>query len=104
MSLISDSINTLERARIQTSTFEAEILLQGAALMHFAPRGQSGWIFQSDATPFAPTREIYGGVPIVFPWFVRLPATATRPITVGRGKRFGRCKTSTKATKAQPLR
>ena len=57
---------------IHNEAFEAEILLQGAQLMHFAPRGQKPWIFQNAQTPFERGREIYAGVPLVFPWFNRL--------------------------------
>lgn len=59
----------LPLVRVQNPDFEAEILLQGAQLMHFAPRGQKGWIFRSANTPYAPADEIYGGVPVIFPWF-----------------------------------
>ena len=55
--------------RLQNDEFEAEVLLQGAQLMHFAPRGQRGWIFRSPNTPYTPRREIYGGIPVIFPWF-----------------------------------
>lgn len=59
----------LPTIRIHNEQFEAEILLQGAQLMHFAPRDQKPWIFQNAQTPFTPGREIYAGVPVVFPWF-----------------------------------
>lgn len=47
-------------------------MLQGAQLMGFAPRDQKPWIFTNNQTPFTPQREIYAGVPVVFPWFNRL--------------------------------
>ncbi len=65
-------LNSLPTLRIQNDAFEAEILLQGAQLMHFAPRGQRDWIFRSPNTPYTPRREIYSGVPVIFPWFGRL--------------------------------
>ena len=64
--------NSLPTIRVQNEQLEAEILLQGAQLMHFAPRGQKPWIFTNNQTPFTPGKEIYGGVPLVFPWFNRL--------------------------------
>jgi glucose-6-phosphate 1-epimerase len=70
---------SLPTIRIQNPTFEAEILLQGAQLMHFAPRGQLPWIFRSPNTPYTPRREIYSGVPVIFPWFGRLPEQPEAP-------------------------
>ncbi len=64
--------NSLPSIKIQNQHFEAEILLQGAQLMHFAPRGQKPWIFTNNQTPFSPGKEIYAGVPVIFPWFNRL--------------------------------
>ena len=64
--------NSLASIQLQNDAFEAEILLQGAQLMHFAPRGQKEWIFRSPNTPYTPQREIYGGIPVIFPWFGRL--------------------------------
>lgn len=75
----SSHLNALPTIRIQNETFEAEILLQGAQLMHFAPRGQKPWIFRSPNTPYTPRREIYGGVPVIFPWFGRLPEQPEAP-------------------------
>ncbi|HEX8463031.1 MAG TPA: D-hexose-6-phosphate mutarotase [Abditibacterium sp.] len=60
---------SLPLLRLQNDEFEAEVLLQGAQLMHFAPRGQKSWIFRSPSTPYTPKREIYGGIPVIFPWF-----------------------------------
>ncbi len=65
----SSHSNSLPLIRLQNDEFEAEILLQGAQLMHFAPRGQKSWIFRSPNTPYTPRREIYGGIPVIFPWF-----------------------------------
>lgn len=64
--------HSLPTIRIYNEQFEAEILLQGAQLMHFAPRNQKPWIFTNDQTPFIPGKEIYAGVPVIFPWFNRL--------------------------------
>ncbi|PQV64089.1 glucose-6-phosphate 1-epimerase [Abditibacterium utsteinense] len=64
-------LQSLPSIRLTTEQFEAEILLQGAQLMHFAPRGQKPWIFRSPNTPYTPAREIYGGIPVIFPWFGR---------------------------------
>lgn len=64
--------NSLPTIAIRNERFHADILLQGAQLMHFQPHGQKPWIFQNAQTPFEPGREIYAGVPLVFPWFGRL--------------------------------
>lgn len=61
--------HSLPTINISNEQFEAEILLQGAHLMHFAPREQKPWIFTHKQTPFIPQKEIYAGVPVVFPWF-----------------------------------
>ncbi len=72
-------LNSLPSVSLQNDAFEAEILLQGAQLMHFAPRGQRDWIFRSPNTPYTPQKEIYGGVPVIFPWFGRLPEQPDAP-------------------------
>jgi glucose-6-phosphate 1-epimerase len=64
--------HSLPHINIRNERFQADILLQGAQLMHFQPSGQTPWIFQNAQTPFEPGREIYAGVPLVFPWFGRL--------------------------------
>lgn len=64
--------HSLPRISIRNERFSAEILLQGAQLMHFEPSGQKPWIFQNAQTPFESGLEIYAGVPLVFPWFNRL--------------------------------
>ena len=71
--------NLLPTISIRNERFEADILLQGAQLMHFQPRGQKPWIFQNAQTPFEPGREIYAGVPLVFPWFGRLKEHPSAP-------------------------
>lgn len=75
----TSQLASLPTIRLQNDAFEAEILLQGAQLMHFAPRGQSDWIFRSPNTPYTPGREIYSGVPVIFPWFGRLPEFPDAP-------------------------
>ncbi len=64
--------HSLPSISIHNDRFSAEILLQGAQLMHFQPQGQKPWIFQNAQTPFELGREIYAGVTLVFPWFGRL--------------------------------
>jgi len=71
--------NSLPTIRVAKEQFEAEILLQGAQLMQFAPVGQTPWIFTNAQTPFTPRREIYAGVPVIFPWFNRLKAHPDAP-------------------------
>ena len=72
-------MSLLSTIRIHNEQFEAEILLQGAQLMHFAPRDQKPWIFTNNQTPFTPACEIYAGVPVIFPWFNRLKAHPDAP-------------------------
>ena len=70
---------SLPLIRLKTTEFEAEILTQGAQLMHFAPTGQEPWIFRSPNTPYTPGREIFGGIPVIFPWFGRLKGHPEAP-------------------------
>lgn len=70
---------TLPLISLKTPDFEAEILTQGAQLMHFAPTGQELWIFRSPNTPYIPQREIYGGIPVIFPWFGHLKGHPEAP-------------------------
>jgi glucose-6-phosphate 1-epimerase len=59
----------LMRAMVSTSAAEAEIYLQGAHLVQWAPRGQQPVLFLSPRSVFARGKAIRGGVPIIFPWF-----------------------------------
>ncbi len=54
---------------LNNDKFQARILRQGAQLLSFVPNGQKDWLFDNPNTPFEPGKEVYGGVPIVFPWF-----------------------------------
>jgi glucose-6-phosphate 1-epimerase len=74
-----DKSASLPLIRLKTPDFEAEILTQGAQLMHFAPTGQDSWIFRSPNTPYTPEREIYGGIPVIFPWFGHLKGHPEAP-------------------------
>lgn len=67
-----EQTGSLPLLRFSNPKCEAKILAQGAQLMHFAPTGQEPWIFRSPNTPYTPQREIYGGIPVIFPWFGRL--------------------------------
>jgi glucose-6-phosphate 1-epimerase len=61
--------HSLPTTHLNNDQFEARILHQGAQLLSFVPSGQKDWIFNNPNTPFEPEKEIYGGVPLVFPWF-----------------------------------
>ncbi len=44
------------------------VSLQGAQVLHFAPRGQSPWLWLT-ATPYEAPQAIRGGIPLSWPWF-----------------------------------
>jgi glucose-6-phosphate 1-epimerase len=59
----------LERLVVENSLGEAVVYLQGAQVMHFAPRGERPLLWAADESHFAPDRKNRGGVPLFWPWF-----------------------------------
>jgi D-hexose-6-phosphate mutarotase len=59
----------LRRMVIATDLADAEVLLHGAHVTHFQPRGSEPLLFVSEKAFFERERPIRGGVPICFPWF-----------------------------------
>jgi glucose-6-phosphate 1-epimerase len=47
----------------------ASILLQGAHLMTWAPKGEKPVIWMSREAKFVPGKSVRGGVPVCWPWF-----------------------------------
>jgi glucose-6-phosphate 1-epimerase len=64
-----DAPGGLVRAVISTPAAEADLYLQGAHVVHWAPRGHRPVLFVSPRSLFAPGKAIRGGVPVIFPWF-----------------------------------
>lgn len=54
---------------IQNADGSADILLQGAQLLEFTPRGEDRVIWCSDAVAYEKGVPLRGGVPICWPWF-----------------------------------
>lgn len=59
----------LELLCIRHPSFYAELLLQGAQLLHFAPRGEKNWLWLSDSARYQTGQSVRGGIPICWPWF-----------------------------------
>ena len=49
--------------------FNAQILLQGAQLIQFTPKGEQPWLWLSPLANFDKGMAVRGGIPICFPWF-----------------------------------
>ncbi|MEE6273242.1 D-hexose-6-phosphate mutarotase [Georgenia sp. MJ206] len=59
----------LDRLVVETPASTAEIVLQGAHVTAWAPRGAQPVLFTSTEADFEPGVPVRGGVPICFPWF-----------------------------------
>lgn len=59
----------LDCINIRHPLFHADILLQGAQLLHFAPTGQSNWLWLSEQAIYQTGVAVRGGMPICWPWF-----------------------------------
>ena len=59
----------LSRVDVGNSFGSAQILLQGAHLLTWAPRRQRPVIWLSRAAKFAAGKSVRGGVPVCWPWF-----------------------------------
>ncbi|WP_106478833.1 D-hexose-6-phosphate mutarotase [Phytohalomonas tamaricis] len=51
---------------------ELVVSRHGGHLLHFAPKGQSGWLWTT-STPKPAPGAIRGGVPVCWPWFAESP-------------------------------
>lgn len=91
-----EKINQQFVIKINNEHAQAEIMLQGAQLIHWQPLGQEPVIWLSDEAVFNQQKSIRGGVPVCWPWFgaheseQALPAhgyartTMWQPIDVGQ--------------------
>ncbi|MSR83104.1 MAG: D-hexose-6-phosphate mutarotase [Candidatus Latescibacteria bacterium] len=55
------------------------LVLQGAHVLQFQPRGQQPVLWASQHSFYAPGRPIRGGIPLCWPWFGAHPTDATKP-------------------------
>ena len=54
---------------VQHPRFSAELLLQGAQLISFAPTQQDNWLWLSELAQYQQGQAVRGGIPICWPWF-----------------------------------
>ena len=61
-----DELDCLE---IRHPQFSADLLLQGAQLIYFAPAGDSNWLWLSETAGYKQGVSLRGGIPLCWPWF-----------------------------------
>ncbi|WP_228346281.1 D-hexose-6-phosphate mutarotase [Venatoribacter cucullus] len=59
----------LELLCVQHPLFSADLLLQGAQLLRFAPAGDSNWLWLSEQAAYLQGQSVRGGIPVCWPWF-----------------------------------
>src|SRR5690606_37606533 len=59
----------LELLCVQHPLFSADLLLQGAQLLRFAPAGDSNWLWLSEQAAYTQGQSVRGGIPLCWPWF-----------------------------------
>ena len=62
-------LGELDTIHVDHPAFTATVLLQGAQLVSFAPRGQSNWLWVSGEERYLRGKSVRGGVPVCWPWF-----------------------------------
>jgi glucose-6-phosphate 1-epimerase len=68
-----------EIARVTNARGSAEIALQGAQVLTWAPAGQPAVVWLSPAAKFAPGKSLRGGAPVCWPWFGPHPDDPAKP-------------------------
>jgi len=62
-----DQLQCLE---VRNPFFHADILLQGAQLIHYRPASANdSWIWLSDQAEYLSGKSLRGGIPVCWPWF-----------------------------------
>ncbi len=61
-----DELTCLE---IRHPQFSADLLLQGAQLIHYAPEGENNWLWLSGQAEYKQGQSVRGGIPVCWPWF-----------------------------------
>ena len=54
---------------VRHPSFSADILTQGAQLIHFAPTDEAPWIWLSPTAEYKRGISLRGGIPVCWPWF-----------------------------------
>lgn len=86
-------LGELEALHIQHPRFSADILLQGAQIIRFAPVGTDNWLWLSEDASYRKNASVRGGIPICWPWFGQLacnPQHIRSQITTGPAHGFAR--------------
>lgn len=75
MAVITTSVhpNGLEYIEVTSELCYARILLQGAQIDSFIPKGQAPLLWVSSADDYQPGNGIRGGIPVCWPWFGQHP-------------------------------
>jgi glucose-6-phosphate 1-epimerase len=68
-----------EVARVTNAAGTAEIALQGAQVLTWAPAGQPAVVWLSPAAKFAAGKSLRGGAPVCWPWFGPHPDDPAKP-------------------------
>ena len=66
-------------AEINNHHATATVVLQGAHVLSFQPRGQAPVLWTSQHSHFQPGKAIRGGIPIIWPWFGNHPTDPDKP-------------------------
>jgi glucose-6-phosphate 1-epimerase len=72
----------MDLVEVNNEHANATLLLQGAHLMTWAPKGEKPVIWMSPEAKFVPGKSVRGGVPVCWPWFGPHP---TQPSFPGHG-------------------
>jgi len=64
--VIRDELTCLE---IRHPLFTADLLLQGAQLISYAPEGEQNWLWLSELAEYKSGKSLRGGIPVCWPWF-----------------------------------
>ncbi len=59
----------LDCLEVRHPAFSADLLLQGAQLLHYAPAGEESWLWLSDSVEYKQGTSVRGGIPLCWPWF-----------------------------------
>ncbi|MAD45092.1 MAG: D-hexose-6-phosphate mutarotase [Oceanospirillaceae bacterium] len=59
----------LECLVIRHPLFRADLLLQGAQLIHYAPATEANWLWLSEQAQYRRGVSVRGGIPVCWPWF-----------------------------------
>ena len=59
----------MDRITIEHPDFSADIIKQGAQLIHFQPTGEAPFLWSAELSTYCEGKPFRGGIPICWPWF-----------------------------------